>query len=158
MRLFEKIIFGVIIITLIVHGFTDFKIAPFVLIVSLFLIVLYNILFGCIIYNEIPFNKILDRDSYKDISQIRLIATIAFGFIIGFEMFLLLYGIIMKINRAPGGSYIILASIVLTLITTLISFFLRRKHIVFKRLFDKSLIVFGASILIAVIVFFGINM
>lgn len=154
MRLFEKIMIGVVIVSLIVNGFTDLKLALPVLILSLFLIALFNFLFGCVIYNDISFKKIFDKTAYEGISPIRLTTTIAFGLIIGFEVLFLLFGVLNKVNHNSGASYLIFGSSGLMLITALISLLLRKKHFVFKSFFERSIIMFGLSILIAAIVFF----
>ncbi len=140
MTLFEKIILFIIGLGLM---FKLLYIPGPLLTLGLLILSSYYMIFGFTILNSIKFKDIFKRDAYKNVSELRIIATV----FIGLGVSIVMVGILFNTLSIPGPMLII-GLIYLTLFLVFFSFLAKEKSSLYKRVMIRLIIIllFGYSL------------
>ncbi len=98
--------------------------------------------------NGIRLRKIFKKESYAEINAQKIIAAI----LAGFSLSILTMGILFKIQSYPGANLMLIIGLVYIAIVALLSvtYYLRKKSALTKRVLYRSLVIGGLSLLIFV--------
>ena len=140
MRKLELITGIILIIALTMHFFLIPWISILFLFSSMILICLYYPL-GFAFFNRIPIKHIFKKDSYRDISALRIIGSIGAGLGLSATC----AGVLFKLLHYPGAELILLVGIVVNSITLLLAMirYSKSKDTFYTKIFKRIIVVGG---------------
>ncbi len=101
--------------------------------------------FSFALFNGIKFREILRRQSYQNVTAIHIITSI----IAGMGIATLLIGILYRILNFNGASELIVSGIITLSIAIVITIwrFIKERHVVYKRIWQRTALVLGLGLL-----------
>jgi len=135
MRKMELYIFPIIAIIGILIYFFDWPYGNELIILSLFGLSCLYFYFGFALFNTISFRRIFKKESYSNISALRIIGAIAAGFSIS----IVLLGVLFKIFRWPFGNQLLIIGVNFLNVVFIIGFvkIIKEQQPFYKRLMTR---------------------
>ena len=144
MKRFE-IIFGIVFLIAVIFKIADWPGGSILGTISLTLLACFYFLFGFAFFNKIRLKNIFSKDSYKEISVLRIIGSIGFGW----GLSTVCMGILFKMMHWPGGNIQLgvgLTQIFVITIIALIKFF-QSKNDFYKNVLLRIAIIGGFGLI-----------
>lgn len=116
------------------------------LILSLSLLSIIYYLFGFAFFNQIQFKKIFNKDSYKELSNLRIIGAIAVGIVLA----IICIGLLFKLQRWPGARINLFMGLILSLIVLIIALikYSKSKEDFYSRIIKRLIIMGGFALML----------
>ncbi len=150
MKQTEKILGIFAFLSILLELLYDYPYVPELIILSCFFLSLLYFFFSFLLLNDIRLRNVFKKESYKKISTIRIIGTIAAGVV----FFIILTGILFKFFNWPGGNYNLYIGLMLLLGISIIPII---KFLLTKAPFYRNLLIRFFVIGAIGIIFFSLS-